>query len=72
MKKETEEGVDERLLPCPFCGGRAGLIARREVIESIPQQKQAQYDLQHQLEDLRIAANKLGLYDAADFLLERS
>jgi hypothetical protein len=39
-----------------------------EVIKAIPQQPQVQYDLQRQLEELRVAANKLGLYDAADFL----
>ena len=35
---------------------------------SIPQQSQVQYDLNMQLKELKIAANKLGLYDAADFL----
>ena len=39
-----------------------------DVIKDIPQQEQVQYDLQRQLRELRIAANKLGLYDAADFL----
>lgn len=39
-----------------------------ETIEKIPQQPQVQYDLTRQLRELRIAANKLGLYDAADFL----
>ena len=39
-----------------------------EVIEGIPQQPQVQYDLTWQLRELRIAANKLGLYDAADYL----
>ena len=39
-----------------------------DVIKEIPQQGQVQYDLQRQLRELRIAANKLGLYDAADFL----
>ena len=39
-----------------------------DVIKDIPQQGQVQYDLQRQLRELRIAANKLGLYDAADFL----
>ena len=36
--------------------------------DAIPQQGQVQYDLQRQLQELRIAANKLGLYDAADFI----
>jgi predicted Zn-dependent peptidase len=39
-----------------------------DVINLIPQQSQVQYDLEKQLQELRIAANKLGLYDAADFL----
>lgn len=39
-----------------------------EVISAIPQQPQVQYDLQRQLAELRIAANRLGLYDAADHL----
>ncbi len=39
-----------------------------EVINLLPQQPQVQYDLTKQLQELRIAANKLGLYDAADFL----
>lgn len=39
-------------------------------IKAIHQLPQAQYDLEQQLRELRIAANKLGLYDAADFLRE--
>ena len=39
-----------------------------EAIKDIPQQPQVQYDLNRQLRELRIAANKLGLYDAADYL----
>jgi len=39
-----------------------------DVIKDIPQQPQVQYDLTRQLNELRVAANKLGLYDAADFL----
>lgn len=39
-----------------------------EEVKKIPQQGQVQYDLTRQLAELRIAANKLGLYDAADFL----
>jgi len=38
------------------------------VIKDMPQQGQVQYDLERQLRELRVAANKLGLYDAADFL----
>ena len=39
-----------------------------DAIKDIPQQQQVQYDLSRQLRELRIAANKLGLYDAADYL----
>lgn len=39
-----------------------------DVISTIPQQGQVQYDLQRQLRELMVAANKLGLYDAADFI----
>lgn len=39
-----------------------------DVIKEIPQQGQVQYSLQRQLQELRVAANKLGLYDAADFI----
>ena len=39
-----------------------------DVIKDIPQQKQVQYDTQTQLLELRVAANKLGLYDASDFI----
>ena len=39
-----------------------------DTIKDIPQQQQVQYDLSRQLRELRIAANKLGLYDAADYL----
>lgn len=39
-----------------------------DVIKAMPQQGQVQYDLRKQLTELRFAANKLGLYDAADFL----
>ncbi len=39
-----------------------------DVIKLIPQQGQVQYDLTRQLQELRIAANMLGLYDAADYL----
>jgi hypothetical protein len=37
-------------------------------IEKIKTQPQAQYDLNLQLEILISAANRLGLYDAADYL----
>jgi hypothetical protein len=37
-----------------------------EVIKAIPQQAQRQYDTNEQLRLLQTAANKLGLYDAAD------
>lgn len=40
------------------------------VTKNIPQLPQAQYSLAQQLSELRIIANKVGLYDAADFLLK--
>jgi predicted ATP-dependent serine protease len=39
-----------------------------EAIENTKQLPQVQYDLQRQLRELRVMANKLGLYDAADFI----
>ena len=39
-----------------------------QTIENTKQLSQVQYDLQKQLRELRVMANKLGLYDAADFL----
>lgn len=38
------------------------------IIENTPQLPQVQYDLERQLRELRVMANRLGLYDAADFL----
>lgn len=46
----------------------AVLTTALDIIKEIQQQEQAQYDLQRQLLELRVAANKLGLYDAADFI----
>jgi len=40
----------------------------QKVIAAIPQQTQRQYSTVEQLMALQQAANKLGLYDAADFL----
>ena len=39
-----------------------------DTIKGIPQQPQVQYDLTRQLTELRVAANRLGLNDAADYL----
>lgn len=39
-----------------------------ETIENTKQLPQVQYNLQRQLRELRVMSNKLGLYDAADFL----
>tara|TARA_R110000737_G_scaffold273863_1_gene280688 strand:- start:36 stop:182 length:147 start_codon:yes stop_codon:yes gene_type:complete len=39
-----------------------------EAIENTKQLPQVQYSLERQLIELRVMANKLGLYDAADFL----
>lgn len=39
-----------------------------KIIAQIPQQAQRQYGTDEQLRLLKIAANRLGLYDAADTL----
>jgi hypothetical protein len=39
-----------------------------KVVNAIPQQAQRQYSLTEQLQVLWKAANKLGLYDAADYV----
>lgn len=44
------------------------LTIAEKAISEISQQPQAQYSLTDQLKELQIAANKLGLYDAADFI----
>ena len=64
MKKETKQQniADTQM------GYDTVLATVLDVIKEIPQQGQVQYDLQRQLRELRFAANKLGLYDAADFL----
>ena len=40
----------------------------KKTIKNIPQLPQRQDSLKEQLKDLRIYANKLGMYDACDFL----
>jgi hypothetical protein len=45
-----------------------GKLPVLDTIAEIPQMPQVQYSLMQQLFELKIAANKLGLYDAADFL----
>lgn len=64
MKKDTKQqnSTDTQI------GYDTVLSTVLDVIKKIPQQGQVQYDLQRQLRELRVAANKLGLYDAADFL----
>ena len=39
-----------------------------ELIPMLPQMPQVQYDTERQLEQLRLIANKFGLYDAADVI----
>jgi hypothetical protein len=39
-----------------------------ETIKQLPQHTPVQYSLNQQLHELHLAANKLGLYDAADFV----
>jgi len=43
-------------------------LPNEEAARAIPRQPQTQASLDDQLKTLRIAANRLGLYDAADFL----
>lgn len=43
-------------------------LALLETIENTKQLPQVQYDLERQLRELRVMANKLGLHDAADFI----
>lgn len=42
-----------------------------EVIATIPQQAQRQYGTDEQLRYLKMVANRLGLYDAADVIRDR-
>ena len=41
------------------------------IMQNLPQLPQVQYDLDQQLRELWIAANRLGLYDAAQFISDR-
>lgn len=43
--------------------------AAKAVIRTLPKLPQAQYSLQEQLEELRGAAIRLGLYDADDWIM---
>jgi len=43
-----------------------------DLIKKIPQQPQSQKSLETQLFALRIVADRLGLYDAADFIAKNS
>lgn len=65
----AERGIEKDecngALPCVGNGNNLKIL---ETIKNTPQLPQAQYDLQQQLRELRVMANKLGLYDAADFL----
>lgn len=56
-----------KTIKCNTCSNKA-LDTIFSVTKNIPQLPQAQYDLEQQLRELRLMANKLGLYDAADFL----
>ena len=49
-------------------GSNSKNLTLLETIENTKQLPQVQYDLQRQLRELRVMANKLGLYDAADFI----
>ena len=68
MENEAEKIDNQQgngVLPCVSHSKNLRLL---ETIENTPQHPQVQYDLQRQLRELRVMANKLGLYDAADFL----
>lgn len=59
--------------PNLLCEGKNGVLPRvggsaLNAAKQIPQVPQTQMALNDQLKILRIAANKLGLYDAADFI----
>jgi len=44
----------------------------KKTIRDIPQLPQVQFDTQSQLEILSVVANRLGLYDARDFLVQHT
>jgi hypothetical protein len=60
MPQNASESYDSNLRDIDTAAGKA--------IRLIRQQPQAQYGLADQLRQLQGAANKLGLYDAADWL----
>lgn len=45
--------------------------ARQDRVPVIAQQPQRQDSLQEQLRDLQVVANRLGMYDAADWISDR-
>ena len=44
------------------------LLSNIEKRNNMPKQEQAQYSLNQQLSELGVVADRLGLYDAADFI----
>ena len=44
------------------------MTSASEAIKKLPQLPQAQYSLEEQLDELRRIANRLGLYDAAEWI----
>ena len=65
-----DAGAGKTTLVDSFTGTGESHVQR--VIKKISQQPQVQYSLQRQLHELKTAANKLGLYDAADYLSNSS
>lgn len=45
-------------------------MRQKEIINSVPQQPQRQDGLRDQLETVAAMANRIGCYDAADYLLD--
>jgi len=74
--EDTYRDIYEILAEYPehqACEGKNGVLPRvggsaLNAAKQIPQVPQTQMALNDQLKILRIAANKLGLYDAADFI----
>ena len=59
MSEESDKEKESRVDSPPACSG---------VIRAIPQQVQSHRALSNQISLLWAAANRLGLYDAADFI----
>lgn len=72
MKECKSCGVTD-MGTCNSCGDPAWKTNDQELvdfIDSIPVHPQAQYSLNEQLKYLVFTGNRLGLYDAVDFLVD--